>query len=111
MVFSRPIVSETQPKNGRPKPSKMRSSEIANVNAAIWKPASVTGVSAILKSCAIGAICAAVIRPPAATMTNTRYITQKIGAAQHLRRGEVDLGLRQIELLLLRPASPSDGGA
>ncbi len=79
MVCSRPIVSETQPKNGRPKPSKMRSSEIANVSAAIWKPASVTGVLAILKSCAMGPICAAVISPPEATMTKTAYITQKIG--------------------------------
>ena len=39
----------------------------------------VTGVSAILKSWAIGPICAAVINPPEATMTNTRYMTQKIG--------------------------------
>ena len=38
-----------------------------------------TGSLAILKSWAIGAIWAAVIRPPAATITNTRYITQKIG--------------------------------
>ena len=38
-----------------------------------------TGSLAILKSFAIGAICAAAIRPPAATITNTRYITQKIG--------------------------------
>src|SRR4051812_12074243 len=79
MVCSRPIVSETQPKKGRPNPSKMRSSEIAKVSAAIWKPASVTGVLAMLKSCAIGPICAAVIRPPEATMTKTRYITQKTG--------------------------------
>ena len=57
----------------------MRSSEIAKVSAAIWKPARLTGVLAILKSCAIGAICAAVISPPAATITNTGYITQKIG--------------------------------
>ena len=32
-----------------------------------------------MKSRAIGAICAAAIRPPEATITNTRYITQKIG--------------------------------
>ncbi len=50
-----------------PKPSKMRSSEIAKVSAAIWKPRMPTGSLAILKSLAIGAICAAVIRPPAAT--------------------------------------------
>src|SRR5258708_27462551 len=63
IVCSRPILSDTQPKNGRPNPSKMRSSEIANVNAAIWKPRRLTGVLAILKSLAIGAICAAVIKP------------------------------------------------
>ena len=79
MVFSRPMWSDTNPKNGRPKPSKMRSSEIAKVSAAIWKPSMLTGSLAILKSCAIGAIWAAAIRPPAATITNTRYITQKIG--------------------------------
>ena len=85
----------------------MRSSEIANVNAAIWKPGSVTGMSATLKSCAIGPIWAAVIRPPEATMTNMTYITQKTGVRTRLRRGEVDLGLRQIELLLLRTGSRS----
>ena len=79
MVFSRPMVSETQPKNGRPKPSRMRSSERAKVSAAICRPNTLTGTSATLKSWAMGASWAAAIRPPEATITNTRYMTQKIG--------------------------------
>jgi len=78
IVCSRPIWSETQPKNGRPKPSKIRSSEIAKGQRGIWKPRMPT-VRWRFEILAIGAICAAVIRPPAATITNTRYITQKIG--------------------------------
>ena len=88
IVFSRPIWSETQPKNGRPNPSKIRSSEIARVSVAIVRPSMLTGTSATWKSWAIGAICAAAIRPPAATITNIAYITQNTGVRT------VSLGVR-----------------
>ena len=39
-----------------------------------------TGTSAILKSFAIGASCATAMRPPAATITNMRYMTQNTGS-------------------------------
>jgi len=61
IVCSRPIWSETQPKNGRPKPSKIRSSE-SQGQRGILEAENATGSLAILKSLAIGAICAAVIR-------------------------------------------------
>ena len=79
IVFSRPIVSETKPKNGRPNPSKIRSSEMAKVSAAICRPNRLTGTSATRKSWAMGAICAAAIRPPEATITKIAYMTQKTG--------------------------------
>ncbi|GJE46724.1 hypothetical protein AEGHOMDF_5931 [Methylobacterium soli] len=46
-----------------------------------------TGTSATLKSWAIGPIWAAAIRPPAATITNMAYITQKTGV-RTASRGE-----------------------
>src|SRR5437870_1787290 len=55
MVFSRPMLSETQPKNGRVRPFRMRSIASANVRAGSVMPTKLTGISAILKSFAIGA--------------------------------------------------------
>ena len=43
------------------------------------RPSRLTGTSATLKSLAIGASCAVAIRPPAAIITNIRYITQNTG--------------------------------
>ena len=79
MVFSRPIWSDTQPKNGRVMPFSTRSIDSAKVSAGRVMPIRVTGTPATLKSLAIGASCAVAIRPPAPTSTNIRYITQKIG--------------------------------
>ena len=75
MVYSRPIWSDSQPKNGRPTPSKMRLSDSANTSAGIAKPNSSTGTFSILRSLAIGAIEAAIVSPPAATSTNMMYST------------------------------------
>ena len=79
MVSSRPMLSETQPKNGRVRPFSTRSIESANVSAGSVSPMMLTGISAILKSLAIGASCAVAIRPPAPTSTNITYITQNTG--------------------------------
>ena len=84
IVFSRPIWSDTQPKNGRVRPFSTRSIDSAKVSAGRVMPSRLTGTSATLKSLAIGASCAVAIRPPAPTSTNIRYITQKIGVLQHL---------------------------
>ena len=79
MVCSRPILSETQPKNGRVRPFSMRSMLRAKVSAGSVMPIRLTGISATLKSLAMGASCAVAIRPPAAIMMNMTYITQKTG--------------------------------
>src|SRR5262249_26363854 len=79
IVFSRPILSDTQPKNGRVTPFKMRSIDNAKVRAGKVMPIRLTGTSSILKSLAIGASCAVAIKPPAPTSTNMTYMTQKIG--------------------------------
>jgi hypothetical protein len=47
--------------------------------AGTLKPNSTTVASAMPRSLAIGASCAADIRPPAATRKNIRYMIQKIG--------------------------------
>ncbi len=78
MVFSRPRWSETQPKKGRVMPFMMRSMVSANDSAGSVMPINETGISATLKSLAMGASCATAIRPPVATMTNIRYITQNM---------------------------------
>ena len=75
IVFSRPRWSDTQPKNGRVSPFRMRSIDSAKVNAGRVIPISETGTSAILKSFAIGPSWAVAIRPPAAIMTNMAYMT------------------------------------
>ena len=79
MVFSRPMWSDTQPKNGRVSPFSTRSIVAAKVKAGSVMPMRLTGTSAILKSLAIGPSCAVAMRPPAAIMTNIRYMTQKTG--------------------------------
>ncbi len=79
IVFSRPILSDTQPKNGRVTPLRIRSIDSAKVRAGKVMPIRLTGTTSILKSFAIGASCAVAIRPPAPTSTNITYMTQKIG--------------------------------
>jgi hypothetical protein len=84
IVVSRPIRSDTQPKNGRVTPFSTRSIESANASAGRVSPNSVTGASATWKSCAIGPSCAVAIRPPAPIITNIAYRTQKSGVASIL---------------------------
>ena len=79
MVFSRPIMSEIQPKNGRVRPLRMRSMVAAKVTAVIVSPISVTGTLSTFQSTAIGLRLAVTISPPAPTITNMKYISQKIG--------------------------------
>ncbi len=80
MVFSRPIWSDTQPKNGRVSPFNTRSIASAKVNAGIVRNSSVTGVFATPKSVAMTESCAVAINPPAPTRTNSRYISQNTGS-------------------------------
>jgi len=54
MVFSRPMWSDTQPKNGRVSPFSTRSILAAKVKAGSVMPSRLTGTSAILKSLAMG---------------------------------------------------------
>ena len=79
MVFSRPIMSEIQPKNGRVRPLRTRSMVAANVTAVIVTAISVTGTLSTFQSTAIGLRLAVTINPPAPTITNMKYISQKIG--------------------------------
>ncbi len=79
MVFSRPMMSESQPKKGRVNPLNRRSSESAKISAGSVSPAIVTGMSATPKSWAIDASCAVAIRPPVAISTNMRYSSQNTG--------------------------------
>ena len=51
----------------------------AKLSAGSTRPRMFTGTLAIWKSLAIGASCAVAIRPPAATMTKMRYMTQNTG--------------------------------
>ena len=80
MVFSRPMMSDTQPKNGRARPLQMLSMTSAALNVVAVKNRMVTSRSASLKSAAMGAICAVAIRPDAETNTNMRYRSQNTGA-------------------------------
>ncbi len=100
IVCSRPILSDTQPKNGRPNPSKMRSSEIANVSAAIWKPTRLTGTLAILKSCAIGRDLRRRHQAARRNHDKGHVHDPEDRRADHLRRRVVDLGLRHAHLAL-----------
>ena len=77
IVFSRPSLSETQPKNGRVTPLRIRSSDNAKVSAGSVMPTRLTGTVSTLKSLAIGASCAVAIKPPAPTSTNMTYMIQR----------------------------------
>src|SRR5262249_55960955 len=79
MVFSRPIRSDTQPKNGRDKPLSTSPMDNAKVSAGMVSPNSDTGTLSIAKSLAMGASCAVAIRPLLPTMTNIAYISQNGG--------------------------------
>ena len=84
IVFSRPILSDTQPKNGRVMPLSTRSIVSAKVRAgrvrpSRVRPSRVTGMSPTPQSSAITASSAVAISPPAAIITNIAYITQKSG--------------------------------
>ena len=56
----------------------MRSMVSANDSAGSVMPSSETGMSATLKSLAMGASCATAIKPPVATMTNIAYMIQNM---------------------------------
>ena len=79
MVFSRPILSEIQPKNGRVRPLRIRSMVAANVTVVIVIPIRETETLSSFQSTAIGFRLAVTIKPPAPTITNMKYISQKIG--------------------------------
>ncbi len=93
IVISRPMWSETQPKNGRVNPFSTRSIVNANVSAGSVNPMMLTGTSAILKSLAIGASCATAIKPPAATSTNISVHDPEHRLADDLERPVVALRL------------------
>src|SRR5580698_2368266 len=75
MVFSRPIRSDTQPKNGRVNPLVIRSSVNANGSAAMPKIVR----SAIPKLRMNGANCEITIRPPVDIMVIMRNSSQNTG--------------------------------
>ena len=67
MVFSRPIWSETQPKNGRA-PPLARLSTMSAVASTVLPPS--RSILSRPKSLAMSESCAVAIRPLAETMTN-----------------------------------------
>ncbi len=67
IVYSRPILSDTQPNRGRAPPLHIPSTMSATVNVDAV-PNRITLPT--LKSLAIGAICAVAIKPLAETITN-----------------------------------------
>ena len=75
MVFSRPMWSETQPKNGRVNPLAIRCSVSANGSAAM--PAIST--SAMPKSFITGPNCDTTISPPVDIIVIIRNISQNTG--------------------------------
>src|ERR1700682_4485020 len=89
MVFSRPIMSDTQPKKGRVRPLRTRSMVAANVTVVIVIAISVTDTLSTFQSTAIGLRLAVTINPPAPTITNMKYISQKIGWGGTPGGGEV----------------------
>ena len=76
IVCSRPMWSDTQPKNGRDNPLSTRPIDNAKLSAGMVRPSINTGTSAIAKSAATGASCAVAIRPPVPTITNIAYSSQ-----------------------------------
>ena len=72
-------MSETQPKNGLVKPLSTRSIVAANVTVVIVTAIIVTETLSSFQSTAIGLRLAVTIKPPAPTITNMKYISQKIG--------------------------------
>ena len=70
IVISRPIWSETQPKNGRATPFRMLSTMPATTSVVPAMPKNTTSSLSRPKSRAMGPSCAVAIRPPAATMVN-----------------------------------------
>src|SRR5665213_640864 len=78
MVFSRPIWSETQPKNGRVNPLNTRSIDSAKLSAGSIKPMKPTGECVMPKSRAITGSSAMAISPATPTIANIRYISQKM---------------------------------
>ncbi len=79
IVFSRPMWSDTQPKNGRDTPLSTSPIDNAKPSAGMVSPSIDTGMLSIAKSLATGASWAVTIRPPVPTMTNIAYISQNGG--------------------------------
>ena len=71
----------------------------ANVTAVIVTANSVTGMLSIFQSAAIGLRLAVTINPPAPTITNMKYISQKIGWRMHFGRRVVAPGLDDVGVL------------
>ena len=76
IVISRPRWSETQPKKGRARPFITLSTTSATLRAVAPNR---MATLATPKSLAISASCAVAIRPVAASSTNMKYISQKMG--------------------------------
>jgi hypothetical protein len=76
IVCSRPIWSDTHPKNGRDNPLSTRPTDKAKLSAGMVSPRIDTGTLSIAKSAATGASCAVTIRPLVPTITNIAYISQ-----------------------------------
>ena len=72
-------MSEIQPKKGRVSPLRTRSIVAAKVTAVMVIHISVTGTASTFQSTAIGLRLAVTMSPPAPTITNMKYISQKIG--------------------------------
>src|SRR6266852_5011974 len=79
IVFSRPIWSDIQPKNGRDTPLSTSPTDSAKLSAGMVSPRIDTATLSIAKSLATGASWAVTVRPPAPTMTNIAYISQNGG--------------------------------
>ena len=77
MVFSRPMLSDTQPKNGRVSPLVRRSTVSASGNAA--RPNTMT--LATPKSRENAANCEMIIRPPVDIIVIMKNISQNTGCA------------------------------
>ena len=79
IVFSRPSLSDTQPKNGLAAPLNTRSIDSAKVSAGNVRPTRVTSTLATLKSSAICARFAVASSPPTPMRTNMTYMIQNVG--------------------------------
>ena len=89
IVFSRPMRSEIQPKNGRVAPFVMRSSDSASGSTGSPN----TSTPAMPKSRVNAPICDVTISPVVDIIVIMANISQKIGVREHLGRRDVDRGV------------------